>query len=131
MPANFPTADQIRHYGRYAEEPTIEQLGQYFHLTDTDRRLIYSRTEQHTQLGLAVQIGTVRFLGKFLVAKQWASVPDNVVRYVGAQLNLEPAHWREYYSGRRPTIGEHQALIRKHYDYRDFNDPAEQFATIR
>lgn len=64
MPANFPTADQKRYYGRYVEEPTSEQLGQYFHLTDTDRALIYSRTREHTQLGIAVQIGTVRFTGE-------------------------------------------------------------------
>ncbi len=66
MPANFPTAEQKRYYGRYVEDLSPEQLGRYFYLTDTDRHLVYSRTKEHTQLGLAVQLGTVRFLGLFL-----------------------------------------------------------------
>jgi hypothetical protein len=75
MPANFPTTEQKRYYGRFVEAPTPEQLGSYFHLADTDRSLIWSRTKEHTQLGLAVQLGTVRFLGLFLPDSQWSTVP--------------------------------------------------------
>lgn len=52
MPANFPTTEQKRYYGRFVEAPTPEQLGSYFHLADTDRSLLYSRTKEHTQLGV-------------------------------------------------------------------------------
>lgn len=131
MPANFPTAEQKRYYGRYVEDLTPEQLGGYFHLTDTDRSLIYSRTKAYTQLGLAVQLGTVRFLGLFLPDSQWSTVPQQVVQVVAAQLSLESALWGRYIEGRRPTISEHQVLIRQRYGYRDFNEPAVQFATIR
>lgn len=70
MPANFPTTEQKRYYGCFDEAPTPEQLGSYFHLADTDRSLIYNRAKEHTQLGLAVQLGTVRFLGLFLPDSQ-------------------------------------------------------------
>lgn len=131
MPANFPTAEQKRYYGHFVEAPTPEQLGSYFHLTDTDRTLIYSRTKEHTRLGLAVQLGTVRFLGLFLPDSQWHTVPPLVVRYLAVQLSLEPALWPRYYAGRRPTISEHQTLIRREYGYRDCYEPAVQFSTIR
>jgi hypothetical protein len=122
MPANFPTAEQKRYYGRYAETPTPDQLGQYFHLSDTDFFLIYGRTKEHTQLGIAVQIGTVRFLGLFLPDSQWHTAPSQVVQYAGAQLSLDPNLWSRYVNGRRTTISEHQALIRQQYGYRDFTD---------
>ena len=131
MPANFPTSDQKRYYGRYEDNPTPEQLGRYFHLAPTDQRLIYRRTKEHTQLGIAVQIGTARFLGTFLSETQWHTVPHNVVRYVAAQLKIAPAKWEQYLRGRRATLSDHQTLIRQYYDYRDLNDPAEEFATVR
>ncbi|MCI0563927.1 MAG: Tn3 family transposase [Nitrososphaera sp.] len=131
MPANFPTAEQKRCYGRFAAEPTTEQLGQYFHLTDADRSLIYSRSKAHTQLGVAIQLGAVRFLGLFLPYSQWPTVPDKVVQYVAAQLHLEPLVWQQYVWGRQGTLGEHQELIRQRYGYRDFSDTAAQFSTIR
>ncbi|MCA9963784.1 MAG: Tn3 family transposase [Anaerolineales bacterium] len=131
MPANFPTAEQKRYYGRYVEAPTPDQLGQHFHLTETDFFLIYGRTKEHTQLGIAVQIGTVRFLGLFLPDSQWHTVPLPVVQYAAAQLGIAPDLWLEYVNGRRATIGEHQALIRQRYGYRDFTDESALFSTIR
>jgi TnpA family transposase len=131
MPANFPTAEQKRYYGRFAEQLTLEHLGGHFHLTDTDRHLVYSRTKEHAQLGLAVQLGTVRFLGLFLTDSQWQTVPRPVVQYVAAQLGLAPALWQTYIAGRRPTISDHQTLIRQQYGYRDFSEPAVQFSTAR
>lgn len=131
MPANFPTAEQKRHYGRYAETPTPNQLGQHFHLTDTDRHVIYGRTKAHTQLGIAVQIGTVRHLGLFLSDSQWKTVPAQVVQYTAAQLGIAPDLWPRYVTGRRATISEHQALIREQYGYRNFRDEAALFSTVR
>lgn len=131
MPTNFPTAEQKRYYGRYAEELTPEQLGRYFHLTDTDHQWIDTRTKASTQLGLAVQIGTVRFLGLFLADSQWHTVPPLGVRYVATQLSLAPTLWQQYIHGRRPTISEHQSLIRQQYSYRDFTNPTAQFAILR
>src|SRR4051812_48225124 len=46
--------------------PTRAQLDRFFFLNDADRRRVAQRRLPHTQLGFAVQVGTVRFLGTFL-----------------------------------------------------------------
>lgn len=130
MPANFPTADQNRHYARFEESPDLNQLGRYFHLAEADRRLVYERRHDHTRLGLAIQVGIVRFLGTFLSEAQWNTVPAEVIRYVAAQLDLQPGLWSEYLRHRQ-TVFDHQAIIRQHYGYREFNHQAERFVTLR
>ena len=52
MPVEFLTEAQIQRYGHFTGKPTPEQLAQ--------------DSGAHNRLGVALQLGTVRFLGAFL-----------------------------------------------------------------
>ena len=128
MPVDFLTEEQQRRYGRYAGEPSPAQLGRYFHLDDTDRGLIDRHRGDHNQLGFAVQLGTVRFLGTFLANP--AEVPPGVVAHLGRQLGItDTAGLQCYATGEKRW--DHAAEIRRHYGYRDFHRGSEPAALSR
>ncbi len=128
MPVDFLTGEQQRRYGRYAGEPSPAQLERYFHLDDTDRGHIARCRHDHTRLGFAVQLGTVRFLGTFLA--DLAEVPRGVVAYLARQLGIADTGGLERYATGEMRR-DHVAEIRRHYGYRDFHEGTEAAALYR
>ena len=129
MPVEFLTEDQQRRYGCYTEEPSPLQLARYFHFDDRDHQLIARRQSDHTRLGFAIQLGTVRFLGTFLPnptasARQCRDLCGQSARsgrphVPGAQYTSRDTHW------------DHANQIQQAYGYRDFHDPREVFRLVR
>ncbi len=128
MPVEFLASDQRRRYGRYTDAPSPQQLARYFHFDDRDQQLIARRQRDHTRLGFAIQMGSVRFLGTFLPDP--TEVPATVVAYVASQLGMIDGSCLIQYRT-RDTHWDHMAEIQRTYGYRDFRDPREVFRLVR
>ncbi len=74
-------------YGRFSRELSPDELaGCCFFFTDDDRRRIASRRRDASRLGFAVQLGTVRYLGRFL--ENPADVPRTVLAWTGREIGV-------------------------------------------
>ena len=128
MPVSFLTAEQERRYGRYAGEPTSDQLARHFHLDDADRELAGAKRSDPMRLGFAVQLGTVRFLGTFL--DDPSDVPPGVASDLAHQLGItDPLCLVRYREGRAKW--QHAREIRTGFGYREFTDGFARFRLAR
>ncbi|MFE0133858.1 Tn3 family transposase [Streptomyces sp. NPDC059037] len=121
MPVEFLTDEQAEAYGKFAEEPTKPELERFFFLDDVDRDLIALRRTQHHQLGFALQMCTVRYVGLFL-GEDPLDVPWPVVEHLAEQLGIEDASCVKRYTDRRQTVYDHAWEIRDAYGYHLYED---------
>ncbi len=128
MPVSFLTEDQRNNYGRYIGAPTDKELACFFHMSDDDQILLMRRRGNHNKLGFALQLGTVRFLGKFL--EDPMDIPDLVIQAMAAKLNInEFENIHEYRTGEQRW--DHANEICEYYGYRDITDPIIGFRLSR
>ena len=119
MPSRFLSDEQRARYGRYAGDPTEEQLARHFHLDATDRELVGRMRGAHNRVGFAVQLGTARFLGAFLDDPTHA--PSAVIATIARQLSEMPAPSLDAYRDGRQRW-RHIAMIRERYGFRDLEE---------
>ncbi len=117
----FLTTEQTESYGRFTGEPDELQLARYFHLDEADKEFIGKSRGDHNRLGIALQIGCVRFLGTFLTDMN--HIPSGVRHFTARQLGIRDITVLAEYGQRENTRREHAALIRQHYQYREFAWP--------
>ncbi|MGB8946635.1 MAG: Tn3 family transposase [Streptomyces sp.] len=123
MPVEFLTDEQAAAFGSFADEPTRPELERFFFLDDEDRKLIAKRRGDHSRLGFALQMCTVRYIGLFL--EDPLAVPWRVVEHLAAQLEIEDASQIKRYTERQMTAYEHAWEIREAYGYHLYEDHAQ------
>lgn len=131
MNLDFLTAEQKVQYGKFSgepDEPDELQLARYFHLDEADLEFISNRRGDHNRLGFALQLTSVRFLGRFL--SDVTDVPINVKHFVATQLSIIDIDVLVEYANRETTIREHTALIRTNYGYREISDCKFQLSRL-
>nr|WP_245970792.1 DUF4158 domain-containing protein [Streptomyces rishiriensis] len=121
MPVEFLTDEQAEAYGKFAEEPTRPELERFFFLDDVDRDLIARRRSTYHQLGFALQMCTVRYIGRFLPDDP-LDAPWPVVEHLAAQLGVEDPSVVKRYTERPKTAYEHAWEIRDAYEYHEYDD---------
>src|SRR5664279_321455 len=66
MPVECLSDEQVAAYGRFTGELPAVEVGRFFYLDDADRNVIARRRAELHRLGFAVQLGTVRAVGRSL-----------------------------------------------------------------
>ena len=128
MPVRFLTKAHIAQYGSYTEPPSPSQLARYFYFDQTDLNNINQRYTDHTRLGYATLLGTVRFLGTFV--SDLAEVPPEVITHLALQLSIEDATVWQRYAGSK-TQRRHTEEIKQQYGYLDFHQSPLPFGLLR
>ncbi|MDX3434341.1 DUF4158 domain-containing protein [Streptomyces sp. ME01-18a] len=123
MPVEFLSDEQAAAFGSFVDEPTRPELERCFFLDDEDRKLIAKRRGDHSRLGFALQMCTVRYIGLFL--EDPLAVPWPVVGHLAAQLEIEDASQVKRYTERQMTAYEHAWEIREVYGYHPYEDHAQ------
>jgi hypothetical protein len=120
MPVEFLFEEQVAAYGRFTGEWSAAAVERFFYLDDADRNLVAGRRSDHHRLGLAVQLGTVRAVGRFL--EDPLDVPWRAMEFLAEQLGIDDASCVKKYVQRPQTPYEHAWEIRDRYGYRSFDD---------
>ena len=129
MPSRFLSDEQRARYGRYAGDPTEEQLARHFYLDAADRELVGQMRGAHNRIGFAIQLGTARFLGAFL--DDPSQTPPMVIVTMARQIGEASAPDLEAYRDGRQRW-RHAAIIRETYGFRDLGtDTAAGFRLTR
>src|SRR5829696_6300776 len=103
MPVGFLTDDQAGRYGRFAGEPTPDQLARHFHLDDADRAFVADPTE----------------------------APASAVRFAADQLSIAVSADLMTTYGASEGRWRHGSRIRERYGYRAFTDSGIAFRLNR
>lgn len=124
MAVEFLTDEQAARYGSFYEAPLQAELERFFFLDDADREKVQAKRRAHNRLGFAVQLTSVRFLGRFLPDPR--QVPAEVAEYLAEQLDIADALVLAEYGERDGTARTHAGEIQEDGGWRDFAEVRDE-----
>ncbi|MEU1216374.1 Tn3 family transposase [Streptomyces sp. NPDC005790] len=117
MAVEFLSGEQAG-YGAFVGVPSRAELERYFFLDDAEREAVKAKRRVHNRLGYAVQLTSVRFLGRFLPDPR--QVPAEVAEYLAEQLEIGDPSCLKEYGERDGTARTHAGEIQEAGGWRDF-----------
>lgn len=120
MAVDYLSEEQRARYGRFAGEPSVQELEEFFRLDAVALEQAVSKRRAHNRLGWGVQWGTVRMLDTFLSTP--ADVPLGVAEFVAEHLGIDDPSCLKAYPERVATPHAHAREIRGLLKIRDFNE---------
>jgi len=115
MPRRFLSQVERQQLSQFPPHISENDLIVYFTLTPADTETIRYQREPHTQLGFALLLCTLRYLGFF--PTELADIPHRVVAYVAEQLDVLPEALTTY-SLRPENRWEQFGPVMKHLGFR-------------
>jgi TnpA family transposase len=115
MPVNFLTDSERRRLNSFPLEITTADLVAFFTLSTADLDQLPKTSTAHNQLGFALQLCTLRYLG--FCPDSFSAIPKNVVAFIAGQLGIKEATI-EAYGSRSQTRTDHFQLIQKYLGFR-------------
>lgn len=97
MPIGFLTDAQRERLNRFSDDISRDDLSAYFTLSEADIEAVNNQRYEHTRLGFALQLCSLRYLG--FVPNDLSNVPIIAIEFIAHQLNLTPTAIQDY--GRR------------------------------
>ncbi len=118
MPVEFLSAQQAAQYAAFNAAPPRAELERYFFLDDSDLEKVQAKRRAHSRLGFAVQLTSVRYLGRFMPDPR--QVPAEVAEYLAEQLGIADPSCLKEYGERDGTARTHPGEIQEAGGRRDF-----------
>ncbi len=102
----------------------MQQINLQTAFSPEDTTLILQCRGEHNRLGFAYQLAFVRSLNRFPIQEP-LEIEDDIVTFTSIQLNMDEGQI-EQYGKRRPTVSEHQEVIRDYLGLRHFHTATEE-----
>jgi TnpA family transposase len=114
MPRRFLSQAERQQLSQFPPDISKNDLIIYFTLTDEDKSAAFFYREPHNQLGFAILLCTLRYLGFF--PTDLRQIPASVVSYVAKQLAVSPSAL-DTYERRSETRWEQLGPVMKHLGF--------------
>jgi TnpA family transposase len=115
MPIGFLTEAERERLSRFPGYIPEDDLSVFFLLSETDHQAVNRQHDDHTRLGFALQLCTLRYLG--FVPQDLGTAPSSAVGYVAEQLHVRP-EVIEAYGSRIATRTTHLQQVQRHLGFR-------------
>ena len=123
MPGTFLTAKEREQLASFPDDIPHWDLITSFTLTDEDHTFIQTYRNAPHRLGVALQLGAVRYLG--FCPTHLQAAPLDTIAFLAAQLHVDPRVFQDY-GTRRMTRSAHFQAVLDHLGFRRVQDKEQE-----